>query len=319
MTELRFVSGEEIDRILDFPTLIDALEVAFRAKIEVPVRHHHAIARPDGEAMLLLMPAWTAGGIEEDVLGTKLVTVFPGNAARGLDSVTGLYLLNSAATGAPLAVMDGKALTLWRTAAASALAARFLAREDASRLAVIGAGALAPHLARAHASVRPIRSIAIWNRTLAKAEAMAQTLRAEGLNAHAEPDRGTAIAGADIVTSATLSPEPLVEGQYLKAGQHVDLVGGFTPAMREADDEAIARSRVYVDTRAGAGKEAGDIVVPLKTGVLAADGVQGDLFELTASKVGGRRHDSEITLFKSVGTAIEDLAAAALVWKKLKG
>lgn len=319
MSDLRFVSAGEIDRLLDFPTLIDALEVAFRARIEVPVRHHHAIARPDGEAMLLLMPAWTAGGIEEDVLGTKLVTVFPGNGARGLDSVTGLYILNSAATGEPFAVMDGKRLTLWRTAAASALAARFLARADASRLAVIGAGALAPHLARAHASVRPIRSVTIWNRTLAKAEKLAETLRAEGFDARAEADRGAAISGADIVTSATLSSEPLVEGQYLRPGQHVDLVGGFTPAMREADDEAIRRSRVYVDTRAGAGKEAGDIVVPLKTGILAADGVQGDLFELAAGRAGGRRNDSEITLFKSVGTAIEDLAAAALVWKKLKG
>lgn len=319
MGELRFVSSGEIAGLLSFPALIDALEAAFRRRITVPVRHHHAMPRPDGEATLLLMPAWTAEGTEDDVFGTKLVSVFPGNGARGIDSINGLYVLNSGATGEPLVVMDARALTVWRTAAASALAARYLAREDASRLAVIGAGALAPYLARAHASVRPIRSIAIWNRTLAKAEAMAVSLRAEGFDARAEADRGAAIAGADIVTSATLSPQPLIEGLYLNPGQHVDLVGGFTPTMREADDEAIRRSRVYVDTRAGAGKEAGDIVIPLASGVLAVDGIHGDLFELTAGTAKGRGSDQEITLFKSVGTAIEDLAAAELVWKGLKG
>ncbi|MCS0495022.1 ornithine cyclodeaminase family protein [Ancylobacter sp. MQZ15Z-1] len=321
MSELRFVTAGEIAGLLTFPALIDALDAAFRRRIEVPVRHHHAIKRPEGEATLLLMPAWTAEGTEDDVLGTKLVTVFPANGARGLDSVTGLFILNSAATGFPLAVMDGRALTLWRTAAASALAARYLARADASRLAVIGAGALAPYLARAHASVRPIRSIAVWNRTHEKAEAMAAALRADGFEAEAVSDRGAAIGGADIVASATLSPQPLVEGRFLVPGQHVDLVGGFTPTMREADDEAITRARVYVDTRAGAMKEAGDIVIPLASGLLRREGpggVEGDLFELAAGTAPGRGSASEITLFKSVGTAIEDLAAAELVWKALK-
>jgi ornithine cyclodeaminase len=318
MSDLRFVSSGEIAGLLSFPALIDAIEAAFRRSITVPVRHHHTLPRPDGDATALLMPAWTSEGTEDDVYGTKLVTVFPGNAARGIESITGLYILNSGATGQPLAVMDARALTVWRTAAASALAARYLAREDASRLALIGAGALAPYLARAHASVRPIRSITIWNRTLAKAEALAESLRREGFEATAEADRGAAIAGADIVTSATLSPQPLVEGRYLAPGQHVDLVGGFTPIMREADDAAIRRARVYVDTRAGAGKEAGDIVIPLASGVLAADAIQGDLFELTAGTAKGRGSADEITLFKSVGTAIEDLAAAELVWKALK-
>ncbi|QFR34047.1 ornithine cyclodeaminase family protein [Ancylobacter sp. TS-1] len=317
MSGPRFVPAGEIAGLLTFPALIDALDAAFRRPIVTPVRHHHTIARPDGDATLLLMPAWTAAGTEDDVVGTKLVTVQPGNAARGIDTINGLYILNSGATGVPLAILDARALTVWRTAAASALAARYLAREDASRLAVIGAGALAPYLARAHASVRPIRSIVVWNRTQAKAEAMAESLRAEGFEARAEMDRGAAIAGADIVTSATLSPQPLVEGRYLNPGQHVDLVGGFTPTMREADDEAIRRARVYVDTRAGATKEAGDIVVPLSTGVLAPDGIRGDLFELAAGTAPGRGRADEITLFKSVGTAIEDLAAAELVWKAL--
>lgn len=315
---MRFVSGAEIAGLLDFPTLIDALEAAFRRPIVTPVRHHHTMARPDGHATLLLMPAWTNEGTDQDVQGTKLVTVAPGNAARGLDTINGLYILNSGATGVPLAVLDARVLTLWRTAAASALAARYLARPDSTRLAVIGAGALAPYVARAHASVRPIREIRVWNRTIERAEAMAAKLRADGLNASATSDRGEAIGWADIVTSATLSPAPLVEGRFLKPGQHVDLVGGFTPTMREADDEAIRRSRIYVDTRGGALKEGGDIVIPIANGLLRAEDVQGDLFELAAGKALLRGSPDEITLFKSVGTAIEDLAAAELVWKRLE-
>ncbi|MDF2994778.1 MAG: ornithine cyclodeaminase family protein [Xanthobacteraceae bacterium] len=315
---MRFVSGAEIAGLLDFPTLIDALEAAFRRPIVTPVRHHHTMARPDGDATLLLMPAWTAEGTDDDVQGTKLVTVAPGNAARGLDTINGLYILNSGATGVPLAVLDARVLTLWRTAAASALAARYLARPDAARLAVIGAGALAPYVARAHASVRPIREIRVWNRTPERAEATAARLRADGLNAVATADRGEAIGWADIVTSATLSPAPLVEGQFLKPGQHVDLIGGFTPTMREADDEAIRRARVYVDTRGGALKEAGDIVIPIASGLIRSEDVQGDLFELATGKAPLRGAAEEITLFKSVGTAIEDLAAAELVWKRLE-
>lgn len=315
---MRFVSGAEIAGLLDFPTLIDALEAAFRRPIVTPVRHHHTMARPDGDATLLLMPAWTAEGTDQDVQGTKLVTVAPGNAARGLDTINGLYILNSGATGVPLAVLDARVLTLWRTAAASALAARVLSRPDSTKLAVIGAGALAPYVARAHASVRPIREIRVWNRTIERAEAMAAKLRADGLNASATSNREEAIGWADIVTSATLSPAPLVEGRFLKPGQHVDLVGGFTPTMREADDEAIRRSRIYVDTRGGALKEGGDIVIPIANGLLRAEDVQGDLFELAAGKAPLRGSPDEITLFKSVGTAIEDLAAAELVWKRLE-
>jgi len=314
----RFVPGDEIAGLLAFPALIDALEAAFRRNINVPVRHHHAMSRPDKEAMLLLMLARATAATEKDVIGTKLVTVFPGNAARGFDSVNGLYVLSSGATGVPLAVLDGRILTLWRTAAASALASRYLSRPDASRLAVIGAGALAPYLARAHASVRPIRSIAIWNRTPERAQGVVDALRHDGFEARVEEDRAAAIAGADIVTSATLSHEPLIEGRYLAPGQHVDLVGGFTPTMREADDDAIRRCAVFVDTRVGAGKEAGDIVIPLSTGALHPQDIRADLFELAAGTARGREDASQITLFKSVGTAIEDLAAAELIWRTLQ-
>jgi ornithine cyclodeaminase len=314
--KLRFVSADEIDSMLDFPSLIAALHEAFRADIETPLRHHHAIARDDGEAALLLMPAWTkekAGSF----LGTKTVTVFPGNLAKGLGSVAGTYLLMSGDTGEPLVTIDGHRLTLWRTAAASALAAKYLAREDASHLLLIGAGALAPYLARAHAAVRPIKKVSIWNRSLARAEELAATLAGESFAVEIVSERERAAREADIVTCITLSPTPVLEGEWLKAGAHVDLVGAFRPVAREADDAAIRRARVYVDTRRGALKEAGDLVIPMAAGILKEGDVQGDLFELCRGQAKGRMSTSEITLFKSVGTAIEDLAAAMLVWKKL--
>jgi ornithine cyclodeaminase len=313
---LRYVSAEEIDATLDFPSLIDALHQAFRADIETPLRHHHAIAREDGEAALLLMPAWTKEK-EGSFLGTKTVTVFPGNLAKGLGSVAGTYLLMSGDTGEPLVTIDGHRLTLWRTAAASALAAKYLAREDASHLLLIGAGALAPYLARAHAAVRPIKKVSIWNRTPERAKALAHELSGETFKTEVVRSVESAAREADIVTCITLSQTPVVSGEWLKAGAHLDLVGAFRPNAREADDAAAKRARIYVDTRRGALKEAGDLVIPMAAGIIKESDVQGDLFELCREQAKGRQSAAEITLFKSVGTAIEDLAAAIMVWKKL--
>jgi ornithine cyclodeaminase len=209
-------------------------------------------------------------------------------------------------------------LTLWRTAAASALAATYLAREDASHLVLIGAGALAPYLARAHATNRPIKKVSIWNRSAPRAQGLAKELGNEKFSVEVVSDAERAVRAADIVSCATLSTEPLVQGQWLKAGAHLDLVGGFRPVMREADDDAVKRARVYVDTRGGALKEAGDLVIPIARGIFRETDVQGDLFDLCRGTAKGRASGSEITLFKSVGTAIEDLAAAMLVWRKLR-
>lgn len=313
---LRYIAAAEIDRVLDFPSLIAALHTAFCADIETPLRHHHAIARDDGEAALLLMPAWTKEK-QGSFLGTKTVTVFPGNLAKGLGSVAGTYLLMSGDTGEPLLTIDGHRLTLWRTAAASALAAKYLAREDASHLLLIGAGALAPYLARAHAAVRPIRKVSIWNRSPERAATLAGDLSGEGFAVEVVEDREAVARDADIVTCITLSQNPVVSGQWLKKGAHLDLVGAFRPNAREADDDAVLRSRVYVDTRRGALKEAGDLVIPAANGIFSDADLQGDLFELCRGTVEGRKSPDEITLFKSVGTAIEDLAAAMLVFRKL--
>ncbi len=266
----------------------------------------------------MLLPAWTAPGASAgEYLGVKIVNVFPGNSARGLPAVLGLYVLQSGVTGAPLATMDGTRLTLWRTAAASALAARHLARSDAKSLLLVGAGAMAPFLARAHASQRRIERIAVWNHRPEGAHRLAQGLIAQGFRAHATGRLEEAVREADIISCATLSQTPLVAGAWLKAGQHLDLVGAFNMHMREADDAALKRARVFVDTGAAL-EEGGDVAIGLQNGALTRADVVADLAALVRGAP-GRGGPLEITLFKSVGAAIEDLAAAMLVWKKAGG
>jgi len=311
---MRCFDAAETADLLPWGTLVDALETGFRNGCEMPVRHHHPVQAPPGDpgAMLLLMPAWTVEGY----LGVKVATVFPGNAARGLGAVQASYILSSAVTGQPLALIDGLELTLRRTAAASALAARYLARPDGRRLLVVGAGNLAPHLAGAHAAVNPTLEVEFWARRPEQALAASRSPLIDGLASGVAPDLERAVRRADIVSTATLATEPLVPGGWLRPGTHLDLVGGFTPAMREADDEAVRRATVFVDTRAGALVEAGDLVQPIATGALAPEDVAGDLFELCRGQRCGRTDEREITLFKSVGAALEDLFAAILLWER---
>ena len=318
---MRIFDGAAVDAALAYPGLVDVLQTAFRQGAIAPPRHHHALTldgRP--EATLLLMPAWEASSPGSQFagryLGVKSVTVFPDNAGRGKPAVLGSYLLLSAETGETLAVMEATRLTAWRTAAASALASRFLSRPDASRHLMVGAGALAPHLVRAHASVRPIREVAIWNRSPDRARTLAASLESLGLQVIVADDLEAAARRADIISTATLSAEPLIHGAWLVPGTHVDCVGAYKPNMRETDDEVVRRARVFVDTRAGALREAGDILQPLAAGVIGQEAVLGDLFELCRGTAQGRRTEREITLFKSVGAAIEDLAAAIAIYDK---
>lgn len=315
---MRVVSGEEIERLLDDTALIEALAVAFAEGWNAPQRHHHEIRREGvAAATHLLMPAWTPGAPGDGAfIGTKIVDVFPDNGARGLPSIHGLYVLQDGATGATLAVMDGARLTAWRTAAASALAARSLARPDAARLCMVGAGALAPRLVRAHAAVRPIRAVTLWNRNRAGAERLAADLAGE-FDVTVADDLAAAVSEADVISCATLAQTPLVRGAWLRPGQHVDLVGAFNLHMREADDEALRRARIFVDTPAAL-REGGDVAIALRAGVLEQAQVRGDLAALARGGQ-GRRTAQEITLFKSVGAAIEDLAAACLVWRRVSG
>ena len=316
---MRVFSAVDVDATLDFPALMDALARAMHGGFNSPHRHHHAVER-SGEttATHLLMPAWTESASPVGLyLGVKIVNVFPANAARGLPAVSGFYVLQSGRTGETLAAIDGTQLTLWRTAAASALAARHLARPDAQRLLVVGAGALAPYLSRAHASVRPLASVTVWNRSAVGARRLANALVSAGLPAQASEDLEGAVAEADIVSCATLSTAPLIQGRRLRPGQHLDLVGAFSMSMREADDDALRRARVFVDTDAAC-SEGGDVAIALASGVLTRAEIVADLAALCRGAQ-GRRTPDEMTQFKSVGTTVEDLAAAILVWRRSGG
>lgn len=298
---------------LPFPGLIAALKAMFVSGCEAPPRHHHDVTVPgEPNGTLLLMPAWLPGRY----MGLKQVSVFPGNASRGLPSIFGSYLLSSAVTGELLAIIDGGELTARRTAAASALAASYLARKDASVMLMTGTGRLSANLIEAHMAVRPLKTVFVWGRDLAKAEPIVRRAETLGLEAIATEDLAGAARQADIVSCATLSTEPLIRGEWLKSGAHLDLVGAFKPEMRETDDACVTRASLFVDTRAGALSEGGDIVQPIRSGLITAQSIAADLTELARATHAGRKSDDEITLFKSVGASLEDLAGAIYAFEQ---
>lgn len=310
---MHVLTADDLRQSLDYPSLIDAIDAMFRDGCTSPVRHHHSIDTPHGlNPTLLLMPAWRQG----DIIGIKIITVFPENGEQGLPAVMGSYMLINGVNGLPLAMLDGPELTARRTACGSALASRYLSREDSSTLLMVGTGVMAPHLIRAHASVRPIKKVKIWGRNADKSAALADALAGEAFSVEPVSDLEAAVGDVDIITCATLSREPLVKGAWLKPGQHLDLVGAFTPEMREADDACLQRARVYCDTRTGAATEAGDLVQPLASGAITQDDIIGDLFDLVAGSCEKRQSTEDITYFKSAGTALEDLAAAKLAYDR---
>lgn len=311
---MRMITAEEVATSLAWPALVERLAMTFREGVESPPRHHHAMHRPDGEATMLLMPAWEPDGY----IGMKMVNVFPQNAEHGLPAISGVYLLSEGTHGRPLACLDGSELTRRRTAAASALAARELARDDASTLLVVGTGKLAPMVIEAFAAVRPIEKVRIWGRHPDKAERLAAEY-ADRFDTAAVTDLEAATRDADLVSCVTLSTEPLIHGDWLSPGTHLDLIGAFRPSMRETDAECLARSEVFVDTYAGARGEAGDILQAVDEGRFAFDDIQGELVELLRGERPGRSSRDAITLFKSVGASLEDLAAAIEVWERLEG
>lgn len=306
----------ETANALPWAELIAALDAMFRGNCVMPVRHHHDIAVPGhAAATLLLMPAWVPGRY----VGVKLVSVYPDNHLAGLPAIHGSYLLSSGQSGEMLAVIDGGELTARRTAAASALAARYLAHPDAEDMLVVGTGRLSLNLIQAHAAVRPLKRFSVWGRSLEKAEATATEARSLGYDASACLSLEVAARRADVISCATLSSAPLIHGAWLKAGAHLDLVGAFKATMRESDDEAVSRASVYVDTREGALGEAGDILQAIASGAFSAERIRGSLAELVSGQVQGRRAGDEITLFKSVGAALEDLAGAILAYETVTG
>ena len=312
-----FFSSEQIQQALPFSTLISAMREAFRDTALAPRRHVHSLS-DTGSSTLLLMPVWQANAH----LGVKLVTVAPENQARQLPTVQALFILFDTTTGTPLALMDGEALTLRRTAAASALASGYLSRPDSEHLLVVGTGQLAPYMAVAHCAVRDIRHVWVWGRDLQKAQLSIEKIKALGLPTSiaidVAQDLGLASMTADIISCATTSRQALIQSTSVRPGTHIDLVGGFKPDMREADDRLISTARLFVDTFDGALAEAGDLVQPMQSGLITRASVLAELADLASGRHAGRSHTQEITLFKSVGTAIEDLCAANLVWQHLQ-
>ena len=295
---------------LPFERLVPALRAMFAAGCHAPPRHVHQVGSGDAGPPFtsLIMPAWVPGRH----YGVKTINIAPGNAARGLPGLHAVYLLFDGATGVPMALIDGDELTTRRTAAASALAASWLARADARHLLVVGGGRIARWLPEAHRTVRPIDRVTVWTRHAPQREALAATLRADGFEARATDDLADAAAEADIVSCATLATAPLIEGRWLRPGTHLDLIGSFTPAMREADDACFTDAALYLDTVEALTKS-GELIGPMSRGVFDAASVRGTLETLARGEAGGRSHDAERTVFKSVGTALEDLAAAILV------
>jgi len=296
---------------LTFDALIPALRDMFIEGCHVPLRHSHKIAVEGGEeGTVLIMPAWR----EARYLGIKTVNIYAGNAARGLPGLHSTYMLYDANTGKPLAQIDGNEITSRRTAAASALAASYLARQDASRMVLLGAGRVGSLVPQAYRCVLPITQVEVWDANPDASSRLADQLNAFGFEAAVVKSLPDSVHQADVVTCATLATEPVVYGAWLKPGSHLDLIGSFTPQMREADDDCFRGANVFVDTDE-APQKSGDLLGPLARGAITPADVSRTLAALCRRAIEGRRDSQERTVFKAVGTALEDLAAATLVYQ----
>lgn len=311
---MRVISAAEVQGALDTTGLIHRLREAFRRGDSAPPRQLYRLTKNDAapDQSLALTPAW-----DGRFIGVKTETVTPDNIGHGLPPVISTYLLMNGHTGSPEALIDGPTLTLRRTAAASALASSYLSRPDCERLLMVGTGALAPHLIEAHAKVRPIVNVLVWGRDTKKAKRLAKAMDRRNFRVDFTEDLTGAVQGAHVISTATRSDQALIKGEWLPEGAHLDLVGAISSDMCEADADCFSKARVFVDTRTGALAEAGDLLQAIAAGALTEDDIAADLYELSRGEKAGRRFYDQITLFKSVGAALEDLAAAALVVERV--
>jgi 1-pyrroline-2-carboxylate reductase [NAD(P)H] len=311
---MKIIEADEVDRVLNFPDLVEAIRTAFGSTAGTPRR---IVFRLDdvgsGNDAFAVLPAWNA-----EVIGVKAFTYLPGNAAKGRAILHSKILLFDRESGAPFAVVDGTSVTYWRTAAVAAVAADYLARRDASRLLVCGTGKLAPFMALAHASVRPIRTVRVWGRDGDKAALTVETLRARrpDLSYRVVDSLEPAVREADVISCATGAHEPIIFGDWVQPGTHTDFCGNHERSGRECDSTLIEKSCAYVDSRANVLNEAGEFLIPIGEKRITADHIKGELAELCSGAARGRDSDADITLFKSVGTALSDLAAAQLVTQR---
>ena len=306
---MQFFDQAAVASALPYPALIDALALGLQQSIESPLRSHY---EPNGDAStVLIMPAWKA----HENLGVKLVSIWPGNSAKGQSAVSAVYVLISCEDGKPIAVLDGTELTLRRTAAAAALAARILARKNSRTLAILGTGSLSAPLAVAHASVMNFKTILVWGRDVKKAQAVVDNLALQGITAHASGDLQASLAQADVVCAASTATAPFIRSDWVKPGTHLGLIGAFTPTMAEAEPALMPRARVFADSRDAILQKGGEVLQAIQQGLIAASDIQAELAEIAAApQRAWRQSDAAITVFKSVGFASLDLIAAELVF-----
>lgn len=320
--EVRVLSAEDVERLLPMRDCIrvmhEALAALARGKALVPLRM--VMRMPDASGFLGVMPGYIdADDGRAGALGMKAVSVFPGNAGRGIDTHQGAVLLFEADTGRLCALMDGATITAIRTAAVSGVATDRLARRDASELAILGAGVQARTHLEAITTVRPIRRVRVWSRNPGHAaDFVTEAAGRYTISIEAVPTAEAAVRGADVVATVTASPEPILRRAWLKDGVHLNAVGSSIPATREIDTATMAAVRLFVDRRESAVNEAGDILIPMREGAFTADHIQAELGDVIIGKDPGRRSETELTLFKSLGLAVEDVASAAFILKRAR-
>jgi ornithine cyclodeaminase/alanine dehydrogenase-like protein (mu-crystallin family) len=306
---MEMIDAKRVHELLDFDGLIAALRTAHMGGM--PKKSDRIIYQepnPEGQPdIFIILPAWEPG---EGILA-KMVTSFPNNKERhGLPTVNSIYVFINGQTGAVEAIVDGEAMIFRKTSSDSAFGSSLLSRPDAENFLMVGAGGLAPYLVEAHLTARPgIKRISIWNRTASNAEALVRKLAGQGITAEVVVDLDAAVADADIISSATMASSPHIKGRLLKPGAHIDLVGSFTPEMREADDDVLRRATIFVDHRQTT-ERSGEFLGPFERGIITLDDVKADLFELCQGKAPGRQSDTEITMMKNGGGSHMDYYVA---------
>jgi ornithine cyclodeaminase/alanine dehydrogenase-like protein (mu-crystallin family) len=306
---MQFFDQAAVAQALPYPALIAALARGLQEPIESPLRSHF---EPNGDAStVLIMPAWKA----QQMMGVKLVSIWPGNSALGKSAVSGVYVLISCADGQAQAVLDGTELTLRRTAAAAALAATRLARTSSQTLAILGTGSLSAPLALAHTSVMDFKRVLVWGRSLGKAQAVVQHLASQGVHALAMDDLQATLAQADVVAAASTATTPFIRADWVRPGTHLGLVGAFTPTMAEAEPALMPRAQLFADNREAVLQKGGELLQAIQKGLVPASAIEAELGELAAQPARAwRQSDEAITVFKSVGFAALDLIAAEMVF-----
>jgi ornithine cyclodeaminase/alanine dehydrogenase-like protein (mu-crystallin family) len=316
------VSHREVAGLLPMKECIDVMADAFRAlaigEASLPLRQ--VIKLPGSSNLFGLMPGQIGLSPRDrhrSALGAKIITVFPGNESTPLDSHLGVVLLFEAEMGRLLAIIDASSVTAIRTAAASGVATKLLSNPDAGDLAILGAGVQAMTHLDAMKTVRTLRRVRVWSRTAARCERFIEKAKQKfGITIEQTSSAEACVAGADIICTVTSSRQPVLQGAWISSGAHINAVGSALPTARELDSAAVARSRVYVDRRESALAEAGDILIPMSEGLFTSEHIRGEIGGVLMGSEPGRESPDEITLFKSLGLAIEDLAAARHIYDK---